>query len=43
MTHNYRVSATATYEGMTDSYYYGRRPTGVYIPRFRNFGNDKRE
>jgi len=42
MTHNYRVSATATYEGLTDSYYYGRRPTGVYIPRFRNFGADKR-
>jgi choline dehydrogenase-like flavoprotein len=42
MTHNYRVSASAIYEGMSDSYYYGRRPTGVYIPRFRNFGNDKR-
>jgi choline dehydrogenase-like flavoprotein len=41
MTHNYRVRASGTYEGMQDSYYYGRRPNGVYMPRFRNFGADK--
>lgn len=40
MAHNYRVRARATYDGMEDSYYYGRRPNGVYMPRFRNFGND---
>lgn len=41
MAHNYRVRANASYDGLQDSYYYGRRPNGVYMPRFRNFGNDK--
>ncbi len=41
MTHNYRVRASGTFDGMEDSYYFGRRPNGVYMPRFRNFGNDK--
>lgn len=36
MDHLYGVGATAEVEGFTDSYYRGRRPTGVYIPRFRN-------
>jgi choline dehydrogenase-like flavoprotein len=40
MTHNYRVRASGVYEGMHDSYYGGRRPNGVYMPRFRNFGSD---
>jgi choline dehydrogenase-like flavoprotein len=34
--HNYRGSVTATFEGYEDSYYYGRRPTSVAIPSFRN-------
>src|SRR5690606_34349721 len=29
-------------EGYDDMYYYGRRPNGIYIPRYRNIGNDKR-
>lgn len=41
MTHNYRVRGSAVYNGMEESYYAGRRPNGVYMPRFRNFGNDK--
>jgi len=41
MTHNYRVRASGVLEGMPDSYYAGRRPNGVYMPRFRNFGSDK--
>lgn len=41
MAHNYRVRASGMFEGMQDSYYSGRRPNGVYMPRFRNFGNDK--
>jgi choline dehydrogenase-like flavoprotein len=41
MAHNYRVRAAGEFEGMEDRYYYGRRPNGVYMPRFRNFGNDK--
>ena len=40
MDHNYRGRINATYEGFQDKYYYGRRPTGIYIPRFRNIGND---
>lgn len=43
MDHNYRGHIEAEYEGFQDQYYYGRRPTGVYIPRYRNVGNDKRE
>ena len=43
MDHNYRSRLSASYEGFQDQYYYGRRPTGVYIPRFRNFKNDKQK
>ena len=43
MDHNYRGRIFAEHEGFEDQYYYGRRPTGTYIPRFRNFGNDKQE
>jgi choline dehydrogenase-like flavoprotein len=42
MDHQYRVGAEADVEGFEDSYYIGRRPNGIYIPRFRNVGNDKR-
>jgi len=34
--HNYRGSLTATRPGNLDSYYYGRRPTSIVIPNFRN-------
>ena len=34
--HNYRARITAKYEGMLDSKTEGGRPTGAYIPRFRN-------
>jgi choline dehydrogenase-like flavoprotein len=40
MDHNYRAHFGATFHGLTDKYYTGRRPTGVYIPRFRNVGSD---
>jgi choline dehydrogenase-like flavoprotein len=40
MDHNYRGSVLASYEGFTDKYHYGKRPTGIYITRFRNLGND---
>lgn len=42
MDHQYRVGANADVDGFEDSYYVGRRPNGIYIPRFRNVGNDKR-
>jgi choline dehydrogenase-like flavoprotein len=42
MDHQYRVGAEADVEGFEDSYYIGRRPNGIYIPRFRNVDKDKR-
>lgn len=40
MDHNYRASLGGTYDGFKDQYYYGRKPTGIYIPRFRNVDSD---
>ncbi len=40
MDHHKGLSFSASVEGFEDMYYYGRRPTNVYIPRFRNV-NDK--
>ncbi|MEP6596366.1 MAG: GMC family oxidoreductase, partial [Ginsengibacter sp.] len=34
--HNYRGKLTADIEGPEDKYYYGRRPTAVMMPNFRN-------
>ncbi len=36
MDHHYHVGAGASFEGFEDQYTYGRRPNGIYIPRFRN-------
>jgi choline dehydrogenase-like flavoprotein len=36
MDHHKGLSAWASVEGFEDSYYFGRRPTNIYIPRFRN-------
>jgi choline dehydrogenase-like flavoprotein len=36
MDHFTGTGATAEYEGFPDQYYTGRRPTPIYIPRFRN-------
>ncbi|MDA8993211.1 GMC family oxidoreductase [Flavobacteriaceae bacterium] len=38
MDHHLGVGASAKYEGFEDKYYTGRRPNGIYIPRFRNIG-----
>jgi choline dehydrogenase-like flavoprotein len=43
MDHHLKVGAGGTIEGFSDKYEYGRRPTGIYIPRYRNWGNDKRD
>ncbi|MBL7872184.1 MAG: GMC family oxidoreductase [Cyclobacteriaceae bacterium] len=42
MDHQYRTGAEAKVEGFEDKYYIGRRPNGIYIPRFRNVGDNKR-
>lgn len=36
MDHHFRVGAEADYRGFDQEYYTGRRPNGIYIPRFRN-------
>lgn len=41
MDHNYRVKLQARHDGFKDKFYYGRRPTGALLPRFRNLGEDK--
>ena len=43
MDHHFRLGASGQAEGYDDKYYYGRRPSGIYVPRFRNLGNEKRD
>lgn len=43
MDHNYNCKVEGEYEGFEDKYYFGRRPTGTYLARFRNFGNDRQK
>jgi len=44
MDHHFRIGATGLVEGFEDKYYYGRRPGGLYVPRFRNLdGGEKRD
>lgn len=40
MDHLYGLATVAMFPGPQDSYYKGRRPTGLYIPRFRNVTED---
>lgn len=41
MDHIFRVHISGDIAGMTDYIEYGRRPGGIYIPRFRNVGGDE--
>ena len=43
MDHHFRCGAEGRLVGLDDKYYYGRRPNGIYIPRYRNLFGDKRE
>ncbi|HUR12034.1 MAG TPA: GMC family oxidoreductase [Flavitalea sp.] len=43
MDHHFRCGAGGQVEGFEDKYYFGRRANGIYIPRFRNLGNEKRD
>lgn len=36
MDHTYRIGAMGSFEGFQDQYYKGRRPNGIYIPRYWN-------
>ena len=40
MDHHLDVGASGKYDGFEDKYYKGRKPVGVYIPRFRNIGGN---
>lgn len=43
MDHHFRLGASGKTMAFSDRYQYGRRPTGIYIPRFRNIYSDKRD
>ena len=42
MDHHYNLLTYGRMEGFKDYAEFGNRPTGIYIPRFANVGNDKR-
>ncbi|MEM7381726.1 MAG: GMC family oxidoreductase, partial [Bacteroidota bacterium] len=42
MDHHLKVGASGKYDGFDDKYYKGRKPNGIYIPRFRNIGGDSK-
>lgn len=43
MDHHFRAGASGTWEGDLDRYFYGRRANGIYVPRYRNVGDDRRD
>lgn len=43
MDHHLGVGASGIVDGYEDKYYYGKRPNGIYIPRYRNNFGDKRD
>ncbi|MEX2573528.1 MAG: GMC family oxidoreductase, partial [Balneolaceae bacterium] len=42
MDHHFRAGASGVFDGFENRYYRGRRPSGFYIPRYRNVGTDRR-
>lgn len=43
MDHHKGAGAEAEVEGFEEQYYYGRRPNGVYMPRFRNLSEKRKD
>lgn len=43
MDHHFRCGASGDATGFEDKYTYGRRANGIYIPRYQNIGQDKRD
>lgn len=41
MDHHKGAGANASVDGFEDQYYFGRRPTGIYVPRFVNLKDKK--
>ncbi|MEO5599605.1 MAG: GMC family oxidoreductase [Cyclobacteriaceae bacterium] len=42
MDMHYGMGASGEYDGLKDRYTYGRRPTGIFIPQFRNINEQTR-
>ncbi|NAY91481.1 GMC family oxidoreductase [Muricauda sp. JGD-17] len=40
MDHHLNVGASGKFDGFEDKFYKGRKPNGVYVPRFRNLGGN---
>jgi len=40
MDHIFESGANGVYPGFQDKYFKGRRPNGIYIPRYHNIGNN---
>ncbi|PWL39685.1 GMC family oxidoreductase [Flagellimonas aquimarina] len=38
MDHHFKAGARGKVDGFEDKYYKGRKPNGIYVPRFRNLG-----
>ncbi len=43
MDHHFKVGATGIYEGHEDDYYKGRKPSGFFVPRFRNINKKTKQ
>ncbi len=43
MDHHFRLGASGRVEGFEDKYMFGRRPTGLYVPRFVNIPSDTKQ
>jgi choline dehydrogenase-like flavoprotein len=43
MDHHLSVGASGQFDGFKDKYYWGRRPNGFYIPRYRNLSDNNRD
>jgi len=43
MDMHYGMGASGDYDGLKDRYTYGRRPTGIFVPQFRNINEQTRQ
>lgn len=41
MDHHFKAGASGNYDGFEDMYYKGRKPSGIYLPRFRNLKDNE--
>lgn len=41
MDHHFKAGASGKFDGFQDSYYKGRKPSGIYLPRFRNLKDNE--